>query len=61
MQECVAEFGACVLARVFGIPVDRWSYDYIGSYNDDVPNMCQKVLTRVDGIVKRILADHATA
>ncbi len=61
VQECVAEFGACVLARVFGIPVDKWSYDYIGSYNDDVPNMCQKVLTRVDGIVRRILADHATA
>ena len=61
VQECVAEFGACVLARVFGIPVDKWSYDYIKAYNDDVPNMCQKVLTRVDKIIRSILDDNKSA
>ena len=61
VQECVAEFGACVLAKVFGIPVDKWSYDYIKAYNDDVPNMCQNVLTRVDKIVRAILDDNKQA
>ena len=61
VQECVAEFGACVLAMVFGISVDKSSYDYIRSYTGEVPNMCQKVLARVDGIVKRILKDHEAA
>lgn len=59
VQECVAEFGACVLARVFGISVDKWSYDYIREYTgDEVPNMCQKVLMRVDKIVQSILKDN---
>lgn len=61
VQECVAEFGACVLARMFGIPVDRWSYDYIKSYTGEVPNMCQKVLARVDKIVRAILGDDKPA
>ena len=61
VQECVAEFGACVLARVFGIQVDKSSYDYIKEYNGEVPNMCQKVLTRVDKIVRVILKDNESA
>ncbi len=61
VQECVAEFGACVLARVFGIRVDKSSYDYIKAYNGEVPNMCQRVLTRVDKIVRTILKDNESA
>ena len=60
IQETVAQFGACVLAKIYGIDDTGYTYTYIKSYTEysqKVPNMCKKVLQKVDSIIEKIMKD----
>ena len=61
-QETVAHLGACVLAKMYGYDVERYTWNYIARYvQSDSPQkvgqMCFRVLGRVQKSINAILED----
>ena len=59
-QEVIAEFGAAILMRLYGIKGEGNAYDYIRRYSDamgepDVSRACMTVLSQTQKIVTKIL------
>jgi len=59
-QEAIAQLSACVLGRLYGYDVDRYTYQYIANYaGDDSPErvgrMCYRVLGKTEAVLRMIL------
>lgn len=62
MQEAVAQLSSAVLARIYGVKVDKYTFDYIAMYAkgrsaDAVGRMCLKVADKVGKVLELILAE----
>ena len=61
-QEIVAQFGACVLAKMYGYDSAAFTWKYISAYSgtgkpSEVARECSTVLERVDKAITSMLAD----
>ena len=59
-QEAVAQLSSAVLARMYGVKVDKYTFDYIGMYAkkntaDKVGRMCLRVADKVSQVLDLIL------
>jgi hypothetical protein len=60
-QEVIAEFGAAILMRLYGVQGEGNAYDYIARYaaampENDVPRACMSVLSQTQKVVTKILS-----
>ena len=61
-QEAVAQLSSAVLARIYGVKVDKYTFDYIAMYAkgrsaDAVGRMCLKVADKVGKVLDLILTE----
>ena len=62
MQEAIAQLTSAVLARIYGVKVDKYTFEYIAMYAkshkpDAVGRMCLKVADKVGKVLELILAE----
>jgi len=62
LQEAVAQLSSAVLARIYGVKVDKYTFDYIAMYAkgrsaDAVGRMCLKVADKVGKVLDLILTE----
>ena len=61
-QEIVAQFGSCVLSKLYGYDATEYTWNYISSYSESedpekIGKECVNILNRVGKVIDEILAD----